>query len=498
MRATFPVIALALVGCGQPAEAPPAAETPAVAAAANTVQAGAEVLARIGGVVIQAGQHFVEVLPFSTGHVQASVYAQDGTEVTGDGTLTVQVKGADGQMHPVALAWDAEEQLWQGDLEGADETTATVVTGPVSVTFAKSGQTETGRVEAVTVVEPPQYGGTVVLAGDVAAEVKTEADGQIAAVVYDSAGQPVAGGEGVEVVANVQVAGQERPVTLTWSPEEARYVGAVEAQLVPGPVSIVVTRNGRRHQGRAARVVVVRPAAIGGQVVVANDYAVEVKPGDADGYVEAVVFDPQGNRVQGRAGVDVTVRVGGRPVVMVWDAAAGRYKGRAEGVDVRTAPVGVVVVANGRRHRGHMRRGLAVGHRLGHPAVVVRADGTTVVRGADGAQVVQGAGGTVVVRGQGGRAVVTGPNGNVAVRGPGGGVVVTNMAGGAVVRGPGGGVVVRAPTGGVVVRPQGGGAVSVMTNVPTGVSVMAGASAMEQRRHGGVSAMGGVSVMLGR
>jgi len=479
---------LALGACGDnQTEQPPAAAT-ASAVQGPAAGAIAEVLARFGGILVQAQRNFVEVLPRADGSVQAAIYDDAGNPMAGGAgaTLVIKVKGGDGEMHPVQMAWNAEQDRYIGTV-GAD---IEIVSGPVQVQVAQGGQTSEGQVDAVAVVAPAQYGGTMVLAGDVAAEFKADANGEVAAVMLDVAGQPILGEAGVTITANVDdAAGASHEVTLAWNAEEQRYVGSAGIAIVPGPMRVVIGRGGRRHVGRIAVMGVVRAPTIEGEIVVAGDHTVELAPA-ANGQVQAVLLGADGVAVQGQAGVSLTVNVGvgaaRRPVVMVWDPALGRYKGQVEaGVDVRTTPIEVAVVANGRRRVGRFGRGLALGHYLGRRAhggtVAVEGPGGTVaIEGPRGGVVVQGAAGGAVVRGPRGGLVVQTPQGGTVVRGPRGGVVVQTPEGNTVVRGPRGNVVVQQPGGGVVIQGQQGVTAMVRT----------GAAVTQMQVQGGVSIMG--------
>jgi len=246
------VLLLAAAGCDDDGEeAPAAAATQSAATATEQIQ---EVLARFGGIMVQAHSHFVEVLPQADGQVRANVYDAEGNPVQADAvaSVVVKVKGEDGEMHDVTMSWDEEVQRYVGEVEGE----TAVVSGPVEVEVEADGETNTGRVDAVAVADDPQYGGHVVLAGDVSAEVKADAEGQVAAVVTDAEGEAVTGREGVEITAKVQGEGEElQPVRLTWNEEEQRWVGHAEVDIRPGPMEVVVVRQGRRcfRRDRAGR-----------------------------------------------------------------------------------------------------------------------------------------------------------------------------------------------------------------------------------------------------
>ncbi len=469
-------------------------------ATAPTNAVRSSVLARFGGVLVNAQRFFVEVFPRADGEVEAHLYDAEGNEVNGQAgaTLVVKVQGTDQQPHAVPMQWDADKGRFVGRAGG----TAAVASGPVEVTVEAGGETSSGRVDAVAVAPEPQGGGTIVLAGEVSTEVRAQADGKVEAVVLDASGAPVTGEAGVDITVEVKGADdQVHPVELAWDAEAGYFVGQVGGEITvsPGPLQVVVQRAGRSHRGRVEVVAVVPRPALDGRIVVAGDHAVEIAPA-ADGKVEAVVVDARGQRVTGQAGMSLTVNVGVgadiRPVVFNWDAQRDKWVGEAEGeVEVAAAPVEVVLVANGRRRHGRWGRGLALGH--AHAAVGGRVDveapGANVQVGAPGAGIrVRGPGGNVDVGGAGG----------IRVRGPGGDV---RVGGGAVrVQGPAANVRVG---GGVNVDVQGAHQAAAEARAEAAEARRQAAEARRQaeeaRRRaagaasGGVSVMGGVSIMGG-
>lgn len=356
------VLALAtgLTACGGEEETPePAAAAPVVEQAqteqnaATATAAAASVLSRFGGALVAASEHFVEVLPFTGGAIQASVLNSQGEPVVGTSNmqLTVRVQGADEEMHPATLAWNETSGTWVGSVEGNVD----VVTGPVEVTLAQGGTSSRGRVEAVAVAPQPSHGGTVIVAGQTAAEITADADGNVQAYFVDGRGEPLTSAIAGEVTVNVHGA-DEQPhgVQLTWSPETHAYVGSAgEVTMAQaGPMELTVAVNGSTQRGRVHEVALSQPAARGGYVAVAGDYNVEVVPKEG-GQIEAFVLDASGRPAQPQGAI--TVQVGGRALQMRWDAESGSYKAAAADVDFAAHPVQVVIAHGGRRRYGGVR-----------------------------------------------------------------------------------------------------------------------------------------------
>ena len=495
-------VVLAIAGCdndeGSETESTPATE-PAAAAPSNPV--AASITARIGGVIVNAQRFFVEVFPRANGEVEAKIYDAQGNEVTGEAgaTLVVKVQGKDQQAHDVAMQWDAEA----GRFRGTAGANVEVDTGRVEVTVTPSeGEAATGSVDKVAVAPQAQGGGTVLIAGELSAEVRAEADGKVNAVVLDATGAPITGEGEAEVTVNLKGPDDTvRPVQLAWNAEMNHWVGRIEGefQATPGPMEIVIERRGASHRGRVEVAAIAPAPRAGGQIVITGDHAVELVPA-AEGKVEAIVLDARGRPVTGQANARLTVNVGVgadmRAVQLNWDAEREKWVGDAQTqVEIGTTPVEVVLVTNGHRRRGRWGRGLALGH--------------AHARGQAGVD--------VAVPGAGVR--VDAPGADVRVRVPGQDVRVG--AGSVRVNRPGAGVRVGAPGAGVQVR---GGAAGGAAGGSVSVSAMAGADvsgaaaqaraqaeearrqAAEARRRaaeargaatGGVSVMGGVSIMGG-
>ena len=478
------VALMATVGCDENEETEAAEPTTAEAApSAVTSSLATDMVARFGGVLVSAQRLFVEVVPRADGQVQAHVYDAEGNELTGEATskVLVKVQGQDAAQHDVELQWNPETKQFEGSV-GAD---VRVAPGRVEVAVEQEGEeTATGSVDEVAVAPEAQGGGTVVLAGSVASEVRVEADGAVHAVVLDPAGQPITGEAGVDVTVNVQgPEGEPKPVELAWNAELGHFVGEIEGSIQPGPVEVVIVRNGNSHRGRVEAVAVAHAPKAGGHVVVAGNHAVELVP--ADGKMHAIVVDARGRPVTGSANAQLTLNIGAgtnaRELDLSWDAEADKWVADFEGeLDLETTPVAVEVVTEGRRHRGRWNRGLALGH--AHAAA-------------------------------GGRVGVEAPGAGVRVQAPGaaikalqrGGIQVRTPSGDVQVQGPGAGARVRGPSGGVQV----GGGASAM--VKAGASAEAGAQAAaarreaeqarrraeEARREAQGAAMGGVSIMAG-
>ena len=140
--------------CSSSDAPPPAASPPTTvavsgnAAVAVAAPPPAVAVARHGGSVVVAGGYGVEVLPHADGQVYAYVAdPQGGVPAPASVSITVNVRGADTEVHPVMLAWDATDLRYEGRLVGIAP-----APGPVEVVLVAEGRPLTGRVEVVPVL----------------------------------------------------------------------------------------------------------------------------------------------------------------------------------------------------------------------------------------------------------------------------------------------------------------------------------------------------------
>jgi len=345
------VLSLCFVGCDEPPTetepeniAAPTEEDLAPQAPAIDL---ASIASRIGGLRMAVGQFGVELLPQSSGVLKAVVSDANGAAVQG-AEVEVSMQGTDGQAHAVTLAWDASVEAYVGTMADASP-----AAGAATVSVAANGATAEVEVAAINVAPVPTYGGHVVLLGDIAAEVRPEADG----VIYVSAQRPsgyLSADAGVDLKVSVTGAdGAKVDCPLAWDPPSAAFVGVLPegTTLANGALELTATVDGIDHVAGLTEVSVAAPTH-DGDVVAVGDLAVELVPA-ADGKIDAYVTDASGAAVS--AGADVSIEVAGvdTPVVLAWDEAAGAYKGEvAADVDVSTAPMVVVVDHGGRARRG--------------------------------------------------------------------------------------------------------------------------------------------------
>ncbi len=498
-------LAVAMGACEDDASETEEVETEAEAEATEAETAAnfnpaallSSIMGQLGGATMVAGNNLVvEVLPNANGDVRGLVYDAEGNVVQ-NAKLTVTAKGADGSSKPVELEWDADAEIYVGTVaEGEAEAEAELLaSGPMEVEVEIEGEDEpaTGEAEVVAVAPTPVYGGDVLVAGDLSAEVVALPSGDIQLVAYGPDG--LLTGDAADLKVEVPDSeGESHEVDLVWNADASAYLGSVEegVTLDTGALTLSATRNGTLRRSRVARAPIRVPAHEGDVVVVGGGMSAELVPKE-DGRIHAYVVDREGQSVEADADVNVSFAFGGAidPIPAEWDADAGAYVAVIPPtVDVSATPMRVRVRRAGRVHRGAIAvpagRALGVAWRArvesGQGGAIPPGQARVVLAGPDIRARIRGnavAGGRTVMAGAMAAGAAAMVNADVAERMRG---AAARARGAAVM------VNVRAPM--VNVRAP---MVSVMTS--GGGSAMSSAMATTRRRRGG--GMAGASVMAG-
>ena len=312
----------------------------------------------LGGTKMAVGAYAVEVRPEATGEVYAFVSKGDGTVVQ-EGDVKVAMKGADGQMHDVTLTWDAAAEAYVGKMDGT-----TPAPGPVRVTVAAAGEAEATSDEVeMNVATVPVYGGSVVVVGDITAEVRPTPEGTVFVTAARPSGPVTDEDLGLKV--NVEGSdGSDYELPLAWDAEANAYVGVMpqDVRIVPGPVDVSI------GQGEAEAVATiptlsVATAAHAGDIVLVDDIAAEfVVDGDR---LNVYLQDANGDVIaESETEVEVVLPGQDEPTKLEYDANANAYVTVVPPtLDVTTRPIRVAVDHRGRRVRGGLAvaAGLALG-----------------------------------------------------------------------------------------------------------------------------------------
>jgi hypothetical protein len=100
------------------------------------------------GSVMSVGEHVVEVVVEPDG--RAHLYVLDAPSQRLDVELTLSIAGEDGELHPLALAWDADVEHYTGRIEGLEPQP-----GPMELILERRGREQLGRGTLLEVALPP-------------------------------------------------------------------------------------------------------------------------------------------------------------------------------------------------------------------------------------------------------------------------------------------------------------------------------------------------------
>jgi hypothetical protein len=309
----------------------------------------------MGGAVVTADDHAVEVVAHADGAIDAAVMTAAGEAVASGevSALEVTAQGEGEARHSVALAWDAP----RGVFHGAVKAGARLASGPLEVSCAIGGKVHKGRLDMAVVLPRPSFGGHMLALGRYSAEVVPSVGGDIAVHVRDAAGAAIAANAGLNLALQVRAkAGALHEVALRWNEPRACFEGRLDAaaELAGGAIELTASAGELHATGGLDAVAVIAPPSLGGSVVATGDYSVEIAP-RANGEIEAVVHDRAGAAVQGGVELSARVQAGGelRPVVLAWDPASLRFRGKLEGdFKLEPGPIDVSIVAEGRLRAG--------------------------------------------------------------------------------------------------------------------------------------------------
>jgi len=196
----------------------------------------------------------------------------------------------------------------------------------------------------------PRIGGTIVVVGEYRVEILAFVRGRIEAVIMDAKGELVADPGKLVLAAKLAAKGDAKAdVALKWDAELARFVGQVEGdvEIVPGPVEIELTVDGKASTGALAEIALAAEASHGGQVLVAGAYSLELVA--EAGAVHAYAFDASGKaHAAGDLDIDLDVGAGGE-LDLKWDPPSASYHAKLEGgLDLAAKPLVIRVAAGGK------------------------------------------------------------------------------------------------------------------------------------------------------
>ena len=217
-----------------------------------------------------------------------------------------------------------------------------------------AGEAET-KVDAnidakVDVDVKPRIGGSIVAVGDFNVEILAFVDGRIEALVMDAKGELLADAGKPSVSVTLAAAADARAeVDLAWDVELARFVGQLDAgiELVPGPVEVELTIDGKASVGTLAELAIAAHATHGGQIMIAGAYSIELAA--EAGVVHAYAFDVSGKaHAAGDLDIDLALDAATN-LKLKWDPPSASYKADlAADFDLEAKPLILRVAAEGK------------------------------------------------------------------------------------------------------------------------------------------------------
>jgi hypothetical protein len=304
-----------------------------------------------GGNLVAVGKFTVELLLHAEGKIESTITDGSGKLVEAGRNVKLMVRAPSKaeQKAEVQLDWNAEAARFVGHAKRGVELRG----GPVEVKLSVDGKAATGKLAAAAVLAGPRYGGTLLAAGEYGAEVRTAADGEIEAHLWDASLKPVTGSAGLEVVANLGAeakAGQA--VTLEWDAPRACFLGKahLDAAMAPPALKLSVRAGGKAHLGRLARITLLGKAQHDGMVLAAGDYSVELVT-TTPKLLQAFVMDASG-KAHASGDLKLQLELEGAPkLAFAWHAPCACYQAKLTAdLDLHAKPIKLSLVADGRVH----------------------------------------------------------------------------------------------------------------------------------------------------
>jgi hypothetical protein len=328
--------------------ATPAPESP------NAAQGSAKVIssvdAQIGGQVVAVGEHQVELKLFRDGYAEALIFDAQGKAIAKpeSAKLTAHAIAKGDAKKDIALAWQPPMARFAADgRAGAD-----LEAKPVEVELAfEGGKSARGSLEGAVLLNGPELGGTLVVAGEHGIEIVANADGNVDALVHDRTGARVTGDANAKL--DVELTGTDgklHAIALSWNEARACFTGKTDAglKLAAGPAKIGLAG---KASVKLPNLALRAKAEHKGRVVVAGDYSVElVADGNA---LIAYAFDASA-KAHAKGDLDLAARLGsGAFVKLAWDAPTLSYRAKIDGdFDLNVQPIVVSLKAEGKAFVG--------------------------------------------------------------------------------------------------------------------------------------------------
>jgi hypothetical protein len=198
----------------------------------------------LGGTLVVAGEHGVEIVADADGSVEAVVHDAAGVRVEGDAAakLELELSGIDGKLHIVALAWNEARARFTGRAKAGVKLAA----GPAKIGVAGKAAV---KLPKLALRAEAMHGGRLVVAGDYSVELVAQPGGIVAAYVFDASGKAHATGD-LDLALKL---GAGAFVKLAWDAPSLSYRAKFDADLAFEPIVVAVKAHGTAHVGASAK-----------------------------------------------------------------------------------------------------------------------------------------------------------------------------------------------------------------------------------------------------
>jgi hypothetical protein len=302
------------------ADAKASADAKAGVDAAVHAAAAAELEPQIGGTIVAAGEHNVEVLAFVDGRIEAVVLDAEGRLVADAGAkLGVKVTlAAEGDAKAVvALKWDPPSARFVGRVEAG----VVLVPGPLEVALEVDGKASIGTLARLGLAAEASHGGQIMVAGDHSFEVVAQGE-LVHAYAFDASAKAHAAGD---LDLSLELDGGAK-LDLEWDPPSASYKGKIEGKLdlEAKPLVVRVTANGKVVVAAVASFAASNELALKGKL----DASADVRPPDVK--ADAHAGGKAGAAAKGSAKASGSAKAGGSGDASIGGKASAKIGGGAK------------------------------------------------------------------------------------------------------------------------------------------------------------------------
>ena len=195
----------------------------------------------LGGTLLVAGEHGIEVVAYADGKVDALVHDRAGMRVSGDADakLEVELTGVDGKLHAMALGWNAARVCFTGKADAGLKLAA----GPAKIGLAGKASV---KLPNLALSAKAEHKGRVVVAGDYSVELVANGNTLIA-YAFDASAKAHAKGD-LDLAVRL---GSGAFVKLVWDAPSLSYRAKIEGDLDLDvqPIVVSLKAEGKAHVG---------------------------------------------------------------------------------------------------------------------------------------------------------------------------------------------------------------------------------------------------------